>query len=859
MNQYLKKWLVPHLIAFVVLLAFALLYFSPASIDGKTLGQSDVLQAGGSQAELKYYTQKEGREILWTNGMFSGMPTFQVWGGGGNSYNYIPSFIYSKVFLLGKSVSNPYALFFAALLGFYFLLTTLKIDWRLAILGSILYGLSTTHMILIEAGHVNKMLTLAFLAPTLAGIIMTFRGQYLLGGAITALFTCCQFMANHVQITYYFFMLVALLGLAYMVQAIRTGEMVNFAKSAVVAALAVLIGVMPNVTKMWTTYEYGQESIRGKTEITGQKDKAADGLTKEYAFGWSMGKMESFSLLVPNFMGATDSEAFAQDQDSKTFKALMAMGKPEQAQQLAQATTHYWGAQPFTSGAPYYGIVLFLLFCLGIALLDNVYRWWGIAALTTTLVISWGSNFEALNFFLFDHFPFFNKFRSVNMATGLGHVVLVMIGMMGLQKYFSNETTKEQRQKALYTAVGVTGGLLVVVLLYGIMSDYMSVRDENLAQFPNLLSAIREDRASLLMSDAYRSLFYCILAGGVLFMANRVRISPYLSLALLGVIALIDLIGVDKRYLANDSFVFARQSAAVAEPRAVDKLVLQDKDPNFRVLDISRGNPYSNAITSYFFKSLGGYHAAKMGIYQDIIEKYLSNPQQYPGVINMLNTKYFIVGNNKKEPQAIPNPEANGNAWFAKSYFSVPTANAELDTLGGVNTKSTVVLQQKFADKLNGLTIQYDSTNTVKLTNYIPDHLTYEYKAKTEQLMVFSEIYYPEAKGMHAYIDGVRVKDGVLKANYVLRALRVPAGDHKVEFKFEPDSYFTGQTIGRVGSILLLLLLGAGFYFSFKNKDYLIDLVKNQGALSNVELVPTFADNTVGTGKVEQKAQVKRK
>ena len=464
MNNRFVKLFLPYIIGTVVLALFSMVYFSPAAFDGKTLGQSDVVQATGSQAEILKYNKSEGHEMLWSNGMFGGMPTFQVYNSGGETYNYLQKFVYNWL-KLGQSVTSSYGLLFAACFGFFLLMMTLKIDWRLGLVGAILYGLSTSHMILIEAGHVNKMYVLAFLAPTLAGILLIFQEKYLWGAAVTALFTSLQVFGNHPQITYYFFLLIGILGIAKAVDAVREGQIGAWSKSIATLVVAVVIGVLPNIVKLWSTYEYAKHSIRGKNEITTDEKKAGDdGLTKEYAFGWSLGKAESFSLIAANYMG--NGESFVSDESSATFNALTKMPE-KQAQQLAQGASTYWGEQPFTTGNVYYGAALMMLFFLGFYSLKDSLKWWSLASLLFLVMISWGKHFSVVNYFLFDYFPMFNKFRSVNMANNLGHVIVVAIGMLGLQRFIWGEESKEEKQKNLIWAVGTIASLLVVALVYG--------------------------------------------------------------------------------------------------------------------------------------------------------------------------------------------------------------------------------------------------------------------------------------------------------------------------------------------------------------------------------------------------------
>jgi len=829
MNAYLKYFL-SHLGAIVLIALASMVYFSPAAFQGKVLTQSDVIQAQGMQAELRKYTEQEEREILWTNSMFGGMPAFQIWGATGNNFNVLATATSSVFKLFGVLVNNPHGLLFGLGLGMYLLLWSFNLDWRFALAGSLLFAFSTVHIHLIEAGHLNKVYTMAYLPATLAGILLTFRGKYLLGGGITALFTCMQMASNHPQITYYFFILMGILGIIKLIDAVQQKTVPSFVKAAGTLVLAGVIGVMPYITKLWTTYEYSKETIRGKSELTTTANgtKPRDGLTKEYAFSWSLGVTESFSLVIPNYMGATSGEFFAMDRDSESFKALQAMNSPR-ANELAQLTSHYWGEQPFTSGSPYLGMIPVLLFCISMFVIKGPLKNWGIAAVITILFIGWGRHFALLNYALFDYFPLFNKFRAVTMVLGLLPWVLLLFGMLGLKELFNPKHSAEIRQKAVLYGGAVASGILILGLVIGFGLDYMGPRDSSLGPFPQVLDALRADRAGIMRTDVMRSLLFCGAGIGLLWAMLKYGLNKYAVLIGLSLIGLVDLIGVNKRYLHNDEFQEARASQQIAEPREVDNVILRDQNLTYRVFDLSRQtNPFSDARPSYFHRSIGGYHAAKLMIFNELIEKYLTRPSQYPHLLNMLHTVY-VINDKGGRPDISLNKETLGAAWFVDEFQVVPNADAELEAVGNFNPAVTAIVQQKYADKLAGLQINTAGQRNVKITKYIPDHLTYEYSADSEQLMVFSEVYYPEDKGWHVYIDGQR-QEGLIKANYVLRAIRVPAGTHKLEMIFEPDSYYTGRTISRVGTLLMSLLFLGGIITPFiRNRKDLEQLVESEG------------------------------
>lgn len=834
------KKIIPHLIAFAVIAIFSIIYFSPAVFDGKVLQQTDSLQGIAAGKEGMVFNKKENREILWSNSMFSGMPTYQ--GSTGSNYNFIGRVVKKVTTLFTPSdESGSYStlgMLFMLSIGFYFLLIVLKVDYRIAIFGAIIFGISTNHILLIQAGHLFKVLALASLPPLLAGILLAFRGNYLWGALVTAIFTALLIQSQHIQITFYFFLtMLIFLGIkAY--EAVKLNRMPKFVRGLAAIAVGALLGLMTNITTLWTQQDYASQTIRGKSELVSKTGEVKNGLDKDYAFGWSFGKMETFSVLIPNFMGANSGEAFVSNPSSESLAALRAMNSPK-ANELAQLTTMYWGDQPFTSGAPYFGAVIIFLFFLGIFLLKDRIKWWALGATILLILLGWGRNFEALNFFLFDHVPLFNKFRAVTMTFSLIHLMMVMLAFLALQRFLYGSLTMPEMKKALLKALYVTGGLCIVALLYSWVYDLSGANDAKLAEYPQLLKAIKSDRAAALQSDTYRSLMFILAAAGVLWASFKMKLGPVVSFAIVGLLALIDIIGVDNRYLSNDDFIFPNVLNQNIGARTVDNQINRDAT-NYRVMDLTRGgNPFANGFTSAFHKSIGGYSAAKLMIYQELIEKYLSGTDgqvlnamatgndstlENKGTLyalNMLNTKYIIYPTGAgKEETFIQNTLANGNAWFVKQVKVVANANEEIDAIATNNPKEVAIIQSKFANSINGFKPQYDSTNTIKLTNYVPDHITYESNSKTDQVAVFSEVYYPESKGMHIYIDGKLQPNALMKANYVLRATKVPAGNHKVEVVFEPNAYYTGVKIGKVGSLLTLLLLGFAIWTTYKKREY---------------------------------------
>lgn len=804
------RHLLPHLIAYLILLAVAFLFFAPTVFEGKVLQQSDNLQSRGMQTELRDFKEKTGRYPLWTNSMFSGMPGYQILYKSKSALE-IPF----RAALLGNHMGPPHTGILLMMAGMYFLLAVLRIDWRVALVGAIGFGLSTNFLDLALTGHSTKIVALAYMGPVFAGAIMAFRGKALTGAGIMGLGLGLQIYANHVQITYYTLLLLAVLGIVYLVEAIKAKKWLPFGKAAGLLVLATGLAFASNAGRLWTTYEYSQESIRGKSELTqkeGSSGSAAGevGLSKDYAFGWSYGIAETFTLLIPNYFGGSSNENFVADQNSATYKALVGLRDEEQANALVGEGAHYWGQQPFTGGPVYFGAAVLLLFFLGVFLAKSPLRSWLIAGALLTLFFAWGKNFSAFNYFLFDHFPLFNKFRAVTMALGLTCAMVIALGALGLQAFLDRSTDSAAKKRALYLAGGTTGAILLLGLLLSYSYDYGTAG----AELPQTVAnALKEDRAALLRADLTRSFLFVAIAFGLLFARLRANLGSTLVIIGLGLLVLIDLWSVGRRFVSKDDFIDPITLKQFTEAKDVDKQILQDTDPHYRVIDL-RQNPFSNALTSYHHESAGGYHAAKLMRYQEMIERYLSDPSRNMHIYGMLNTKYIIYGQSGQQAQAQINREALGNAWFVNSYEILPNGDAEMAALATLKPAEKAVLQESFRPQLEGLNIQVDSMASILLTSYHPDTMVYRYSAATEQLAVFSEVYYPPSKGWQLYVDGEPLS--ILKANFLLRAARVPAGQNReLKMIFSPKAYYTGETITLLGSLgaLALGILGIVVFF----------------------------------------------
>ncbi|MEM9823372.1 MAG: hypothetical protein AAF985_19980, partial [Bacteroidota bacterium] len=823
MNQLDFKQLVPHVAAYFIMMALSFLFFLPY-FQGKVLTQSDNVRARGMQAEITKYRASEGEIPLWTNSMFGGMPSYQIqMPSGGNQIRHPYSLIFFK-----QSLTKPQFVVLAAMFCFYLLMITLKVDWRVALIGSIAFGLSNYNIDLAEAGHSTKMGAMALAPGVIAGALMAYRGKYLFGGVLFALFLAMQILANHLQITFYLGLMLIILGLVEFVAAIREQKLPHFFKASTVLAIAALLGIMSNTSRIWATQEYSKETIRGVSELSAKEGK--EGLEKDYIFAWSYGKLESMSFLVPTFMGGGASQHFrgTQTHDQiyrRMLNSFTQQGMPrDEAIQSAEqqvAALMYWGDQPFVGVAIYFGAALLFLFVLGGFLVKGKVKYWLLLAALFTLTLAWGKNFF-LNGLLVEYAPMFNKFRAVSMALGLTHMAVAILAVLGLQAMVSTKISSEAKQKALMYAAGITAGACVLGILMSFSLDFSNAaRDGRIPA--DLLSVVKSDRASMLRMDALRSIFFILASAGLLFAYLKGKLKALIAVAAVGLLCTLDVWLVNKRVLFAEKYEQPSQTEISASP--ADQQIMQDKDPHFRVLDLSRGNPFKSADASNFHKSIGGYHAAKLMRFQEVAERYLDpqygqNPLQHLNILNMLNTKYIIQQAQQGAPaQPAQNPDALGNAWFVNNYELVNNADAELAGLNQLNPKDKALIQQKYSDYLNGLNISPDPSASIRLSNYYPTKMVYETSASSEQLAVFSEVFYSPDKGWKVFLDGQPV-DPFVKANYLLRALRVPAGKHEIEMRFEPSSFGTGSLISNVVSILLILAFLAVLFQYLKENGF---------------------------------------
>lgn len=794
-NIDFKKWL-PYLGAIVIFLIITLAYFTPL-LEGKRILQSDIVHFQGMSKEIVDYRNATGQEPLWTNSMFGGMPAYQISAVYGS--NLIGFF--DKVMTLG--LPHPANLVFLYFVGFFILMLVMGADPWLAIMGSIAFAFSSYFFIIIEAGHNSKAHAIGYMAPVIAGIILTLRGKYLWGGLLTAIFLSLEVMANHPQITYYLAIIALLLGLFKLIYAIRFKSLKPFFTAVGVLLIAMVFAILTNLTSLWATYEYGKYTIRGKSELTTEKHNRTSGLDKDYATQWSYGIGESMTLLLPNFQGGSSSSMLRKN--SEIEKAMRSNGIDNGTiRQFVNGTVPflYWGAQPFTSGPVYVGAILCFLFVLGLIIVKGPIKWWLLTATLLSLVLSWGHNFMPVTDFFLNWVPGYNKFRAVSMILVIAEFTIPLLGILAVKVLVENLSERKKMFRALQIAFGITAGLsLLFALLPEMFLDFSGPADKNFAaQLPDwFMQAVRDERRSLLRIDAIKAFIMIVVAAGLLWAVLFEKLKKQYAYLLLILLILGDMFMVNKNYLNNESFTSKSKVENPFEPTAADTQILQDKDPNFRVLNLTV-NTFNDASTSYYHKSIGGYHGAKLRRYQELIEHQINKNNM--GVMNMLNTRYFIIPDANKAPVAQYNPDALGNGWFIEAVQIVDNADAEINALTGLKPDSLAIVDKQFADDLKGFTPSKDSLDYIKLDTYAPNALTYHYHTKNAGLAVFSEIYYP--KGWNAYVDGKPTPH--FRADYVLRAMVLPAGDHKVEFRFEPAVYRVGEKISLASSLLLLLL-----------------------------------------------------
>lgn len=797
------KFFITHFFVTVFFIIAALAYFHPV-LQGKVIFQNDIAQYTGMAKEQNDFRKRTETEPYWTNSAFGGMPTYQL--GANYPHNYVKELDRAIRFL-----PRPADYLFLYFIGFYILLCCLKVDYKLAIVGALAFGFSSYLIIIIGAGHNAKAHALGYLPILLAGIVLVFRKKYLSGFLVAALGMALEIVANHYQMTYYFMLLVLILGIAYLVDAIKQKELKHYFISVGILVSAVALGIAANATSLLATKEYADWSTRGKSELTinpdGSPKESTDGLSKDYITQWSYGITESLNLFVPRLFGGASQENLGED--SKSFNYLIDKGLPRSsALDFVSGLPLYWGEQPGTSGPAYIGAVIFFLFILGLFLVRGKHKWWLLFGVLVSLMLSWGKNFGGLTNFMIDYFPLYDKFRAVSSIQILLELCAPILAILAMKKLFSPKVPFLDKLNSLKYTGAVVVGLVVLLFLVKGMFDFTGPSDERLRMtgLEELPEMLRLDRKAVYTSDLVRSLIYVLITIGLVWFYLKGKLRENIIVIGIGILIVFDLVGVNLRYVNADNFVSKRRMLEPFQATEADKLILED-DGVYRVFDQTDG--FDSAKTAYFHQSITGYHAAKPAGMRDLYEFHI-----YKGnlsVFNMLNVKYVIRQDQEGNIFPIQNPDANGNAWFVRELKPVESANEEILALDSLDTKNVAVFNSEKIRNINRQDFQADSTATIQLTDYEPNHLTYSSNNPNAGVAVFSEMYYPE--GWNAYLDGQRTDH--FKVNYVLRAMRVPEGKHTIEFKFEPEVVKQGSTISLASTILLGLVLLGGIGYSF--------------------------------------------
>ncbi|GFD82776.1 membrane protein [Tenacibaculum sp. KUL118] len=795
----LKKFL-PFAIAIIVFAIASVLYFNPV-LSGKQIKQSDITQFIGMSKDVKEYRAEKGEEPYWLDNAFSGMPAYQV-------SAYYPNDFVRYVDKVIRFLPRPADYLFLYFLSFFLLLTALKVDWKLAVLGSLSFGFSTYLIIIFGAGHNAKAHAIGYMPMVIAGVIYIFRKRYLLGFILTALAMALEVYSNHPQMTYYLGFCLLILVIVEGVEAFKSRTLPVFFKQSAILVAAMLIGIGANSTRLLAMKEYADYSTRGKSELTinpdGTSKEKSTGLDKEYITEYSYGIAETFNLMIPRFMGGGTVEELGED--SNFYQVLEQNAGRSVAKEYSSQVLTYWGKQPIVEAPAYIGAIVFFLFFLGIFLVKGRLKYWLVAATIFSIVLSWGKNFSIITDFFIDYIPLYNKFRAVSSIQVIAELCVPLLGILALKEFFSSENSSEEKENAVKKAFYIVGGISLLFLLFGSsLFAFEGLRDAQYQQLPELIDALIADRKEMLFNDSLRSLLLVLVVAGMLWFYLKGKLKQVPVLIVLGGLIIFDLVSIDANYVNKEDFTSARRVQKPFTATKADTEILKDKG-HYRVVNFSV-SPMQDGRTSYFHNSIGGYHAAKMKRYQELFDYQIAKNNME--VLNMLNTKYFIVS----EEQFQENPEANGNAWFVNSLKKVSSANEEIIALDSLNTKSEAVINSsEFNVKAD--VFQKDSIATINLVKKDLTELIYEASTTSEQFAVFSEIYYKD--GWNAYIDGESVP--YYRVNYVLRGIEVPAGKHKITFKYEPSVIKTGSSLSLI-CYALLLIMPIGLFVIKKKKN----------------------------------------
>ncbi len=824
---------IPYITAIVIFLILSFAYF-PDAIEGKKLLQHDKQTFKGGSKEIVDYNKKTGEHTLWTNSMFSGMPAYLI-------SNHTPYNIakYIHRYINGHSKLRPVNFIFLALLGFFIALLLFGVDPWLSIAGAAAFGFSTYYLIIIGAGHLSKVSAIAYMPPIIAGVYYAYKKDKFKGAVIVMFFLALQLYRNHLQITFYTLLTILIYIIFEAVSSFRKKELKRFFAASSFLTIGALVSILLNFTNLAVTYDYAKDSIRGKSELSVNKKNQTSGLDKDYAVAWSYGKTETLNLLIPNLTGGSSIGKLYED--SEMYKELKKLGI-NSAGEIVKHMPTYWGPQSSVSGPVYIGAVLIFLFIFGLFTVKGNIKWWIVTATVLAILLAWGKHFMFFTDLFLNYFPAYNKFRTLSMILVIAEFTIPLLAVIAVQNIAGKKTSKQDALKALKWSLGILSGIIIILLINpGILSfksdtdamwfikNFGLKNDESSQQAVyTFISALEKDRASLFRADAWRSLGFIFVTAGILWLFIIEKLNQTSLVIGLGVLILVDLWPVDKRYLNSDNFVSARKEKVPFKPSFADKFILKDTDPDFRVLNLTV-NPFNDASTSYFHKSIGGYHGAKLRRYQELItyginreinqlvktvntstsEFEIKTALMNLSILNMLNTKYFIIN-----PDMLPimNKYNLGNAWFVNEIKEVDNADEEIKSVNRFNPERTAIVNKQFKNLF--FKFKKDSSATIKLISYEPNKLEYKTKANSPQLAVFSEIYY--AKGWNAYVDGKLAPH--FRADYVLRAMKIPEGKHIVIFKFEPVLWAKATKVSLIGSLLFIFIILFWIFYEIKKQ-----------------------------------------
>ncbi|MFV0522357.1 MAG: YfhO family protein [Mangrovibacterium sp.] len=804
------------IILFFVVLSF--IYFSP-QLQGKKVSASDNVTWLGMSKEIHDYKAKTGEQTLWTNSMFGGMPSYLI------SASY-PGELLAKIQAVYFNIIPAPAGYIAlGFICFFIMCLLLRLNRWTAVIGSLMWAMGSYFFILIESGHNTKVHTLMYIPLVVGGVISTFKGRSFVGSVVTALGLSFMLTANHPQMTYYAGLMVIIIGIAYLIDAVQNKTLPSFAKSCTFLIVALFLAVGTNYGRLSTLMEYNKYSTRGKSELTTNTDNQTSGLDKNYVLEYSYDLGEAITSFIPRFKGGGMAEPVGEN--SASYELFKKSQGAAQARKTIQALPMYWGSQPIAAAPFYFGAVVFFFFVLGLFIVKGKNKWWIVGVVLFTFFLSLGKNFLFLSNFMLDYFPGYNKFRDVKNVVFIQHFAMVVMAMLAIRELASGRTGKVKLSQSILYSWGILAGFcMLFILIPSLAGNFSSPNDIRYPQ--QLVDALLSDRRSMLRIDAFRSLAFVSLAAGISWLYLKEKLKASYALIGLALIVLVDLWSFDKKYLNDGSFVNARRIEVPFTPSSADQAILKDTDADYRVLNLTV-SPFNDSSTSYFHKSIGGYHGAKIERYQELYDHAMGAEMQRiingfktpdslnqiiqsAHILNMLNTRYLIY-NPKSEP--IKNPYALGNAWFVNGFKTVPDANAEMAAIQNFDPESEAIVDQRFAEQLKEISNNIGHTSDIKLISYEPNHLQYTAHVNGGTgLAVFSEIYYPA--GWNAYVDGKLVKH--LCADYVLRALPIPEGEHHIDFKFEPRTFIMGSKISLVSSLLLILAVLAAIFVTTKKE-----------------------------------------